>query len=180
MTTTTKEEKEKAAKAALKRDKKKAEELAITYGDLIEKEEKCIAEYTEAWAPFHAELEKNIAAFKENFEKKMEPLVAGRTKAAEKLIEIGERQKKTLFTDSNWRFENGYYLHIKSVTKEKLDKAFDLSKFIKKFGEYVKVNYKISELQKAFLDTKQRKSFMKFGFDLDTNESIEIKKKATR
>lgn len=161
-------------------DKKKAEELIVTFAELKECEEKAFAKYFEECQPYKEELAMKLKPFEEAFMATMEPLKAKREEVEKQLLEIGKRNEKKLFVDDNWRFENGYYLHLKSETKEKLGKEFDLAKFVRKFGKYVDVKFKIKELKKVFVDAKLSKPFKMLHFELTTLKTVEIKKKAEK
>lgn len=162
-------------------DKKKAEELIVTYADLLEKQEAAFAKYFTECQPYKEELALKLKPFEEEFMKTAEPLKEKIKEVETELVEIGKRNEKKLFgVDDNWRFENGYYLHLKSETQEKLGKEFDLAKFVRKFSQYVDVKYKIKELKKVFLDGKLSKPFKALHFDLKTIKTVEIKKKADK
>lgn len=134
---------------------------------------------------YEEELEKVTAVFKD----KTAALKASIESAENELVNIGGKAdnkgkliNRALFTDDNWHFEDadGHYLHIKSEAKVKTGPEFSLPKFIRKFGEYVDVKYKIAQLKKVFTDGDQRKKFMALDFDLKNEESVEIKQKAEK
>jgi phage host-nuclease inhibitor protein Gam len=160
------------------KDKKRAENLMIVYADLKDDLDKINQEYADKCAPFKEEYEGTIKTLLTPFEDRISMLTTSIESAKKELLEIGDRQKTIYFKDGNWHFENGYYLHIKSETVVKTSEEFSLYKFVKKFGEYVDVKFKIKELKKIFTDGDKRKKFTDLGMDLAINQEVEIKKKA--
>jgi hypothetical protein len=167
-----KEEREKEVKAA----RKKAANLLSVYEGIINEEETVIAKYTEQTKPFNDALMVKIAPYQTSANAKLEPLKEKRKKTTEDLKKLGEDYPE-LFEDDNFKTDDSpYYLHIKRETVVKTGKLFDLAKFVKKFGEYVDVKYKIKELKKLFLDSKLRAPIEKMELTLDTEKEYEIKK----
>jgi hypothetical protein len=167
--------KKAAKKDQTEKDQKRASELILAYGKLVEDNN-----------ALKNELEEKVKPIKAIYDDRLKSLKASIEAAEEELIEIGKRQRKTLFAvDGNWHFPNGYYLHVGSQTiplfgekkNEEPGDDFNLSKFVRKFGDYVDMKFKIKELKKIFLngDSKERKQMVAMEFDLGLKEVIEVK-----
>ena len=165
-------------KEALLKDKKRAEELVKAWAAMKEDHDSILKEYNEKATPLADEYEKKLEPIRTVYQGKLSPINASMDEAKRELLEIGDRQKKKLFTDGNWHFEEGYYLHIKQETKVKTGPTFSLSKFVRKFGELVDIKFKIKELKKIFTDADERNKVMKFDLDLVQDETVELKQKA--
>jgi hypothetical protein len=173
---------DKISKKDLKReqelkDKSRAEELIVAYEELVREQEAQKQKLSDAIKPFQEEFDRQCAPLKTMHEPRLNGLKASIEAAEKELLEIGDRNKQFFAVDGNWKFENTFYLHIKKNTTPVFGEAFDLSKFVKKFQDYVSITFKIKELKALFLDgdAKQRKQMIDLGFDLDVEESIEIK-----
>jgi len=168
-------------KEAQLKDKQRAENLIKAYVALKEDHDKILSEYNTKATPIAEEYEKKLEPIRTLYQDKLSPINESIKTAEKELIEIGERQKKVFFTDGNWPLDNGYYLHIKSETDVKTGPGFSLSKFVKSFGKFIDVKFKIKELKKAFTDGDQRKKIMAQDIDLKVfNETVELKKKADK
>jgi hypothetical protein len=164
-------------KIQLEQDRKRAEELAIELGLHQDKLTALITEYNKELAP----LKLQQKAIKDVYDPKFKELELKMESPERELLEIGKRQRKTMFdTKGNWRFANGIYVHAISVTKAVLGPHFSLAKFRKKFADLIEVNLKIAELKKIFLDGELRKSsgIDKHDIDLTTEETLEVKRKS--
>jgi hypothetical protein len=172
--------------------KSRAEELINVYADLKSEEKKLLDGHKENIKPFLDDYVAKTKPMEDLVKAKLSPIQESMKAAVEELEKIGiEKNNRTLFAvDGNWHFENGFYLHIKKeavpifeTSTGKFEKdmskadAFDISKFVKKFSDYVNLTFKIKELKALFLDgdSKLRKDMTNIGFDLDIEESIEIK-----
>lgn len=179
-----------ASKADVKRQellKKKAKvaKLMDTFVDLRAHECRLNDEWMKERIPY----EEKLAEIKADYSLHLDPIKDKIEATRKQMLEIaGEKDKKgnlvnkELFQDGNWMFEDadGYYLHVKTETVPVFSLDFSLSKFIKKFSEYVNVKFKIAELKKIFTDGDQRAKFTALGFDLKNEESVEIKQKVER
>jgi hypothetical protein len=177
VTTTTKTKKE-IAQEKIAIDKARANELILLLEKKSDKFNVLKAEAAEEMNPLITQFDEKAKPIKEKYEPKFKKLDEEIEVIEKELLEIGKRQRKKLFgVDGNWFFENGYYLHVKKITIEKLGKAFDFNKFIKKFNDYVDVSFKIKELKALMQDEEKRKKsgIEKFDFALTTREEIEIK-----
>lgn len=175
-----------AKQAQQKKVSRKVTDLMQEYADLVSIRDSLNAKVMEESKPAREEYEQALEKVKAKYETKLSINQETLDDVKKQIVELsGEVDKKgnlvhkNMFIDGNWKFEDGtdgHYLHIKTETVEKTGPEFDLSKFIKKFGDlYVSVKYNIKELKKAFSDGDQRKQFEKYDFDLQNNETVEIK-----
>lgn len=162
-------------KEAIEKDKKRAEELMKAYASLVADHDRILKEYNEKATPIAEEHDKKLEPIRTVYQGRLSPINASITEAKKELLEIGERQKKKLFTNDNWKFDDIYYLHIKRETQVTTGPTFSLANFIRKFGQYVDVKFKIKELKKIFTDADDRGRMMKYDIDLTQEETVEIK-----
>lgn len=178
-----------AKRQELLKKRAQVEKLMKTYVELRARQLSIDDDWTKELQPYTEEFERKTKGINEKYEKQLDGLVEEIQDTKEKLLEIaGEKDKKgnlvnrALFTDGNWHFEDcdGHYLHIRTEAVPEFAPDFSLSKFVKKFADYVTVKFKIAELKKIFTDGDQRAKFTALGFDLKNQESVEIKQKTER
>lgn len=185
-TTEKKLTKKEREKLQIEEDRQRAERLITDYEKLVNKENTLKTELFLKTKPFVDDFEKIIKPIKASYQDRLTSLKASIDETAKELLEIGKRQRQTLFAvDGNWIFENGYYIHAKKETVpvfgvERLKEPgddFNLSKFVRTFGDYVDVKFKIKELKTVFLDgnSDDRRKMLEMNFDLTLDESLEIK-----
>lgn len=165
----------------IEKDRKRAEELAIVFEQLDTEVAKLRATCHDKLQPYTDEYERHIKPITDLYEGKIAPVQESLEAAARELLDIGQRQRFNLFDiKGNWRFENGYYIHVRSKTEAVTGPAFDLSKFVKKFAKYVEVKFKIQPLVKLFTDAdlRRKSGIDKHDVSLKTNETLEIKVKS--
>lgn len=165
---------------AMLKDKKRAQQLIKVYSDLATEREKVVEEVATAMKPFMDDFEAKTKPVKELYEDRLTTLTTSMEEAKKELLLIGNKKenKKLFSTDGNWNFDNTlYYLHQKHETVTRLGKEFSLDKFIKRFGEYVDVKFKIADLKKAMTDGDLRPKFEKMHFDLGFNITTELKQR---
>ncbi len=168
----------------MSKNHEKAAALIKELESVLAKEEVIIDDYTAKTKPFHDKLELEIAPYRQDTDNKLKPLATRREEITKEVLALGgvelqklNDKKASLFTDDNWKFEDhDHYLHIKREAEVKTSNDFELWKFIKKHADYVKVQYKIAELKKIFVDTKLAKPFIKMGLSIKTVPSVELKK----
>lgn len=175
--------------------------------DRIEKERKYVASLMARRAKLladKADMEKTLAEELEPHTKKYEEATADireaydtteikeQLKAAEEdIIKIagatdkrGNLINRSMFDVSgNIRFEDhNHYLHIKQTTVPFLRKGFNLSKFVAKFADYVKVDYRIKELKDLFMnaDLRKKSKIDDYGFELKVVDEVEFKTKTVK
>ncbi|MBT1702928.1 hypothetical protein [Chryseosolibacter indicus] len=164
----------------IEKDKKRAAELVQVIADLEHEQSNINLQYRDKLSPYKDEYEKNIAPIEKLFEGKLEPVQASLDAAQKELLEIGQRNRNTMFdVKGHWELDNGYYLHVKTETKVVTTPEFDLVKFMKKFAQYVDVKFKIAPLKKLFTNGDERKKSKidTYGIDLKNEETIVLKHK---
>lgn len=179
-----KQSKKELERAQLEKDKARAEVLMKVYEDLKKEEEELNIEHAKNIKPFLEDYQAKVKPMVDLHESKILTIGESITSAHTELLEIAARQRKTMFDmTNNWQFDNGYYLHVKTETVANMGATFNMSKFIRKFGEYVDVKFKIRELKALFTDGDARKKskIENYDFDLqETDKEIEIKRKAIK
>lgn len=172
--------------------------------DRIEKERKHIAVLMERRAQLLAEkadmeknLEEELAPHLKKFQEATADIretfdtteIKEQLKAAEEdIMKIagamdrrGNLTNRAMFDVSgNLRFEeHNHYLHITQTTVPFPRKGFSLSKFVAKFGDYVKVEYRIKELKALFMnaDLRKKSKIDDYAFELKVVDEVEFKTK---
>ncbi len=163
---------------ALARDKKRAVQLMKDYSDLQKDHDELLFDYNEKAAPLQEEHDRKLSPIREIFQPKFTKISESMESAKRELLEIGERNKKNvaLFVEGNWKFDEGFYLHIKSEAEVKTGPNFSLSKFLKKFSHLIEVKFKLKEIKKVFTDAEKRAPLIAMDVDLKVNETVEIKR----
>jgi hypothetical protein len=180
MTTVTQKEAKKKMKAdALAKDIQRANELINAYANLKTEEQQLTDDLTKQLAPFQAEFDTKTKSIRDLAAGKITSVTTSAEAAAKELLEIAARNRRKLFAlDNNWKFENGWYVHVKTETVAKPGENFNLSKFIKKFADYVNIDFKIKELKALFNDgdARVKSKIADYDFDLEVKDkSFEIK-----
>lgn len=122
----------------------------------------------------YAELKREKDSLTEQFNEGLAPTIASMKAAEIELIEIGKRNRKAFDEKGNLMFDDGY-IHIAYVTAVQVGNAFSMTKFMKKFSEYVKIDFKIAPMTKAWFDGDERNALMEHDLELKKNEEYQVK-----
>jgi hypothetical protein len=178
MSTTTKVKRVKqASKEQRVKDAERAKVLIQTFADLEREKEVLTVEYDAAMKPFYEDLEQKTKGIQKLHVDKLTTVVLSMSTAEKELLEIADRNRALFGVDDNWKFPDAnHYLHLKGKTVVTLSKEFSMSKFLRKFGDYVKCEFKIAALMRVFNDADERGRIVNAGVDLNTIKSPELKK----
>lgn len=122
----------------------------------------------------YAELSREKDSISEQFKEALAPTIASMKAAEEELIEIGKRNRKSFDEDKNLVLEHGY-IHIADHTQVKIGDDFSLTKFLKKFSNYVDISFKVAQLKKAWFDGDKRGALMAHDLELKLEDVYQIK-----
>lgn len=165
----------------LDKDKKRANDLSVVLAGLETDQREAMEEYQEKLRPAREEFERKTESINTLYKGKLSTVQESIDAAKKELLEIGDRQRKTMFDiKGNWNFENGYYLHAKAETVVKTGDGFDLSKFVKKFVQYIDWKFKVAPLKKLLTNGDERKRIKidVYDIELSSKETLEVKKLA--